>query len=903
MSDCEPSAEKTSLGDQASSSPPLPSGVSRLNLAFELRRGARLRVTVTAQPQGTVPAEGEQPLVVVAGETAPPGRQAQPTPLAVVIRPETALPTGAAAQPRGAAAAFSPAWQALRRALNALLAASRLPQRYDAAFALFALALIVYLATRLIGLTDFPIYFFTDEAIHTVTAEELVQNHFRDPDQGLLPVYFKNGNYWNLSASVYLQVIPYLLFGKSAYVTRATSALLTLLAAVGIGLALRDVFKSRYWWVGPLILAIAPAWFLHSRTAFETVEFVSFYGAMLYSYLMYRYRSPNYVVPTLLLAGLAFYAYSPGQVVIAVTGLGLLLSDIRYHVQTFAPLQVVRDAPGGRWRLACRQDSSWLTYLLLALATLVIVALPYLRFQIYFRSHNPDTAALEHLKNLASYWTDPHLTFSEKLRQYVSLYLYGLSPGYWYVPNQTDLPRHLMKGYGNLLMVTLPFAALGLSEALRNLRSAAHRAVLVTLLAAPAGAAIVGIGITRTLAFNIPAAILTALGVTAVLEWIHDPTGKLTALPQPKLSAWRGALAFILLTAALLAASRVKLWADRAVLLFIGLYLALSIFPLLQWLLLRARQAWLPSGLGWLRGRLTWTPLAVFALLTLMSLAMLRDALTNGPFWYDDYGMGGLQYGAQQVFRAVERYAAANPGKTIIFSPNWANGTDVVARFFLKDPGIIQMGSIEGHMVSRKPLDENTFFVMTPYELETAAASGKFTDIRVEDVLPCPNQKPCFYFIHLSYVANIDDILAAEAAERRVLKSGTVLINGQSVAVRFSDMDMGNIQTLFDGDLRTVGRTSEANPFVIVLTFPQPTTFKGMAVTIGSIEARITARFYPTPDEPPLEYVHQAKGDVMKPDISFDFPEAVTAQVVRLEILNPNEEEPAHIHVWEIVFK
>src|SRR3972149_2333866 len=39
---------------------------------------------------------------------------------------------------------------------------------------LFLLALLVFLLTRLIGLDSFPVYFFTDEAIQTVQAANLV---------------------------------------------------------------------------------------------------------------------------------------------------------------------------------------------------------------------------------------------------------------------------------------------------------------------------------------------------------------------------------------------------------------------------------------------------------------------------------------------------------------------------------------------------------------------------------------------------------------------------------------------------------------------------------------------------------------------------------------------------------
>ena len=139
---------------------------------------------------------------------------------------------------------------------------------YSIEKSLFGLAIIIYLATRLIGLVDFPIYFFTDEAVQTVLAADLVRDHFHNYDKVFLPTYFKNGSNYNLSLSVYLQVLPYLLFQKSVFVTRLTSVLVTLLAAYAVGLVMRDFFNARFWWAGTLILSVTPAWFLHSRTAF-----------------------------------------------------------------------------------------------------------------------------------------------------------------------------------------------------------------------------------------------------------------------------------------------------------------------------------------------------------------------------------------------------------------------------------------------------------------------------------------------------------------------------------------------------------------------------------------------------------------------------------------------------------
>ena len=138
--------------------------------------------------------------------------------------------------------------------------------------ALFAGVLVVYLLTRLVALNRFPIYFMADEAAQTLYAQQLVEQGFRDRLGILFPVYVEAaGARWTPLISMYLQAVTFVLFGKSVFITRATSALVSLLAVFAVALILKKVFKARYWWAGALLLSIAPAWLLHSRTGFETV--------------------------------------------------------------------------------------------------------------------------------------------------------------------------------------------------------------------------------------------------------------------------------------------------------------------------------------------------------------------------------------------------------------------------------------------------------------------------------------------------------------------------------------------------------------------------------------------------------------------------------------------------------
>jgi hypothetical protein len=345
----------------------------------------------------------------------------------------------------------------------------------------FLAALLVYAITRFWRIGEYPIYFFTDEAIQPVHAEELIRRGWRGVDGIRFPMYFQNANAWGPFLPVYLHAAALSLFGKSVEVTRGTIALLTVSAAGAVALTLRVGFRSRLWWVAPLVLAATPVWFLHSRTAFETVAATSFYAWFMLFYVLYRCRSPWFLYPAIMSAGCAFYSYSNAQAVVATAGLLLAVIDARYHL---------------------RHPHHLLGGLLLA----VVVGLPLLAFR---RTH-PEAVELQ-LTRVSSYWYQP-LSLPEKLGRFVGEYGHGLSPEYWFSPAAVELNRHRMLGYGHLPIWTLPLVLSGVGLSIWRLRSPAHRVLLVMAVASPVGGALAAIGVTRVMAFVIPAAALAVVG-------------------------------------------------------------------------------------------------------------------------------------------------------------------------------------------------------------------------------------------------------------------------------------------------------------------------------------------------------------------------------------------------------
>jgi len=668
---------------------------------------------------------------------------------------------------------------------------------------LLAGALITYLALRLIGLSSFPIYFFTDEAIQSVAASDLIHNQFRSPEGEFLPTYFKNGGQYNLSLSVYLQALPTALFGKSVVVTRGTSVLISMLAALAVGLALKNNFGSRSAWAGTLLLAITPVWFLHSRTAFETVLAVSFYAAYLYSYLMYRQGKPGYLYAAVVTGALTFYSYSPAQVVVAITTVLLLLSDLRYHWQ---------------------QRKTILRGVVLA----VILLIPYLRFQV---NHPGET--FRHLTILDSYWVQD-LSLREKLGRFLQEYLAGINPLYWFDPTPDGLVRHIMKGYSYLWLPALPFTALGLGLSVMHFRKSEYRVVLAAWLAAPTGAALVGQGVTRLLFMVVPAALLAGIGFSAALNW---------------LVGWL----------------RDQQLRERV---FIGL------------------------------------SIVVFLAMSLAGTFMLRDALVNGPTWFTDYGLGGMQYGGETLFSAIRGYLKEHPQARVTLSPSWANGTDVIARFFFDDPLPFELGSIEGHLSGYIPIDSNQVFILLPEELKQVLESGKFKPPIIDQTVITPNGTPGFYFTHLSYAGDAQTLFERERIQHSALQEENLTLpDGSQAAVTYSQLDMGEIKQVFDGDTTSLVRTFQDNPFKLTLLFSQPHLMTGLRLRVGGVATRVSAQVYVSGERLPRSFTAEVGESVAPQNIELNFYQARSVTRLELEILNVRDVEPAHVHLWEVTFR
>ena len=418
------------------------------------------------------------------------------------------------------------------------------------------------------------------------------------------------------------------------------------------------------------------------------------------------------------------------------------------------------------------------------------------------------------------------LPWTQKVAAYFQEYLHGLSPIFWYAPGQ-DLVRHIMGNFGNLLIFTFPLGLAAVGLAAWRLRRWEYRIPLLAVLAVPSGAALVGIGVPRTLFMVIPMALLTAVLAGKLLEW----------------TARRWHLNRLFLSAEV------------------------------------------------------WVLLAGFA------FYLLYAALTYGPTWSTDYGMGGMQYGARQVFAEAQRYAWGHPGAPVYISSSWANGTDVVARFFLPDNSPVKIEGIDSWLEQKRPLEDEMLFILPPEELERVQKSGKFSGIDVVGTLPWPDGRPGFYLLHLRYVDQIDQMMAAEMADRRALQTDSLVVGGQPALVQYSRLDIGQIEDIFDGDLQTFLRTMVSNPLELHITFDSPRRMSGLLLQIGGEASILDVSADVAGSDQLSQWRLQVDENPQPRPLALDFGGELDVLRLEIRLKNTYNDEPAHVHLWEVTLQ
>jgi hypothetical protein len=287
------------------------------------------------------------------------------------------------------------------------------------------------------------------------------------------------------------------------------------------------------------------------------------------------------------------------------------------------------------------------------------------------------------------------------------------------------------------------------------------------------------------------------------------------------------------------------------------------------------------------------------------SLWMMRTALVEGPTWYRNYGLYGMQYGSSQVFGAIREELERSPNTKVRLSPTWANNPNAFVHYFLTDwqKPRVSFGNMDPWTQSKKELDPNLLFVLTPLEYAAARAGGKFV-LRVNRTLPYPDGTTGFYFARVRYSDRIDALLDADLAERRRLVETTAVVQGEPAVVRHSPLGLGQVSDALDGKPDTLVRGAQANPFVLEFEFPDGRSVSGVVLDVGTMDFRLRVELQSVSTGKPLVFT----GDFSKlgsdPHLDFAFPRGPhRVSRARIEISNVGSGETAEIHVRDVAFR
>lgn len=758
---------------------------------------------------------------------------------------------------------------------------------------LFWGAIISYALIISFAIDKWPIYFFTDEAVHMNMAADFLRNGYQNYSGEFLPTFFIK-EVWVHGISVYVQVLPYLIFGKSVVVIRLVSAFITLLGAIALGLLLKNVFKTKYYWAGIFLLLTTPAWFLHARTAFEYAEVSSFYCMFLYFYGRYRKGDLRSLYVAIFTGALCFYTHGLGQLLMGSSALALLIVDFRYHIH-----------PKRRKAV------------LLGVVMAIILFLPYVR---YYLGHPDEIARQVKIRN--SYWTTSGLGLPEKILDFLQQYFYGLNPMYWYLPNDIDFDRHVMQGPGiaNGLLIGLPFVIIGFFQIFKTIRKPLQRFGIIAMITiGPILASTFLHTYTNDGAWRTEL-ILPQLGPGTVIPFDSSAFMPVATV----LNILWVALAFMLV-GLLLAFIKIRNPAHKLVLIAllacpIPASVAAVGMPRMLWMSvplailtalgLLAVMRWAEK---YLKFRPAYSAAGLFAALLLLSLLLLRTALVDGPVWFQDYGLYGMQFGAKEVFQETVLPALnADPNLTIVVSPSWANGTEQFVDFFI--PRELQTRVRLG-----QPIDvindlnafKRTEFIATAPEFANLLQDPKFNSgIQILKTINYPNGQPGFYMIMVQPAANITDIMTTQHAANRTPIEDTMDFNGQSTRVRHSPLGSGSIGNIFDNDPDSLCRVEEANPFYIDLYPVVPIDTNSVFVKTGSLHNyTITIRLYPSGGGQPVEYVQTYQDQPGKdlppdPEVTMLFDKGPQkSSRVEIEVKDNLSGETSSIHIRTIQFK
>lgn len=123
-------------------------------------------------------------------------------------------------------------------------------------------------------------------------------------------------------------------------------------------------------------------------------------------------------------------------------------------------------------------------------------------------------------------------------------------------------------------------------------------------------------------------------------------------------------------------------------------------------------------------------------------------------------------------------------------------------------------------------------------------------------------------------------------------------LDGAKVDTVHTKLDTGRVQDLFDDSPVSLGRTQNAQTFLLDMTFPQPRRMKGIAVTTGTMDVGLKVALNGAASGTGV-YSKELRNGGADPTVTLDFGGVQEVREIRIEVTNLQGGD-GHVHVREV---
>lgn len=322
-------------------------------------------------------------------------------------------------------------------------------------------------------------------------------------------------------------------------------------------------------------------------------------------------------------------------------------------------------------------------------------------------------------------------------------------------------------------------------------------------------------------------------------------------------------------------------------------------------------------GMGWIYRLLKNFPrlrqalsIILFIVLGIYAVWFRNHVYQKAMYEYSDYGFYGVQMGAPEVFAWIQEYAPRDA--RILLSPQLFNAGDIFIPFYLRGTIAQNTQIFDAAQLCKTstPAPERAFYIVPAsfFEWPLLRDCPLIKEV-VAEILD-KRQKPLFHIVTIQKPPQFDAWLQQLQQERTILQTDSAVWQDRPIKVEHSRFDMGNVQALFDGALRTFARTDQVNPARCVIHLPEEMPLKKVKLTTSHVKTvkvaiktsssgqtvtpwnlTTTTMRYDATQWPYEEYIFEPP----------EFPQKVNT--IEIAVTNTLTDQYGHVHIQEITWE